>query len=50
MNKSTSIERKQDIDFLQFALIILNERFQCFDDNVTIGYKQAVDVLNRLKF
>ena len=49
MNSTTTSAMQKDISFLQFALIVMKDRMLCVNDQLANGYKQANDVLNRLK-
>ena len=49
MKSTTTSDMQKDITFLNFALLVMNERMLSFNDEVTAGYKKANDVLNRLK-
>ena len=49
MKSITTSDMQKDIAFLNFALLVMNDRMQCVNDELTDGYKRANDVLNRLK-
>ena len=49
MKSITTSDMQKDIAFLNFALLVMNDRMQCVNDELADGYKRANDVLNRLK-